>query len=245
VWILGQFENRPGSVRVSLRRSSSPPELPEARPGQPAAITDAAGPTRDKAQEEANQTKEDRETIFTGALAAYRAGKTESLRTILEVGYEFLQSRRGLWLREGKGLGQVEEEDVILDVIASLPRYIDHFAVVDLISFQRWLAVVMRHRVIDLVRKEVRHKHELLKDVAEAETPSPAESLESQEAVERLLAAVGDLPSDYRSILVLRLSGMSLSEISELLGISVSATARRFHRLIHQLRDQLPTKRGE
>src|SRR5205823_1955888 len=37
VWILGQFENRPGSVRVTLRRSSSPPEGPEARPGQPAA----------------------------------------------------------------------------------------------------------------------------------------------------------------------------------------------------------------
>jgi hypothetical protein len=30
VWILGQFENRPGSVRVTLRRSSSPPESPEA-----------------------------------------------------------------------------------------------------------------------------------------------------------------------------------------------------------------------
>ncbi|MCI0741534.1 MAG: hypothetical protein L0Y72_21070 [Gemmataceae bacterium] len=26
VWIFGQFENRPGSVRVTLRRSSSPPE---------------------------------------------------------------------------------------------------------------------------------------------------------------------------------------------------------------------------
>lgn len=41
VWILGQFENRPGSVRVTLRRSSSPPESSEARPGQGAAPTDA------------------------------------------------------------------------------------------------------------------------------------------------------------------------------------------------------------
>src|SRR5205809_7816661 len=41
VWIVGQFENRPGSVRVTLRRSSSPPERPEARPGQPAAPNDA------------------------------------------------------------------------------------------------------------------------------------------------------------------------------------------------------------
>jgi hypothetical protein len=39
VWILGQFENRPGSVRVTFRRSSSPPVDPEARPGQPPALT--------------------------------------------------------------------------------------------------------------------------------------------------------------------------------------------------------------
>jgi hypothetical protein len=25
VWIIGQFENRPGSVRVTLRRQSAPP----------------------------------------------------------------------------------------------------------------------------------------------------------------------------------------------------------------------------
>jgi hypothetical protein len=42
VWILGRFENRSGSVRLTLRRSSSPPEGPEARPGQAAALTDAA-----------------------------------------------------------------------------------------------------------------------------------------------------------------------------------------------------------
>lgn len=31
VWILGHFENRPGSVRATLRRSSLPPEAPETR----------------------------------------------------------------------------------------------------------------------------------------------------------------------------------------------------------------------
>jgi hypothetical protein len=42
VWILGQFDNRPGSVRLALRRSNSPPEGPGAKPGQPAALTGAA-----------------------------------------------------------------------------------------------------------------------------------------------------------------------------------------------------------
>jgi hypothetical protein len=40
VWIVGQFENRPGGMRITLRRSSSPPEGFKAKPGHPAAITD-------------------------------------------------------------------------------------------------------------------------------------------------------------------------------------------------------------
>jgi hypothetical protein len=35
VWILGQFENGPGTVRVALRRSSSPPQNSEPRAVQP------------------------------------------------------------------------------------------------------------------------------------------------------------------------------------------------------------------
>jgi hypothetical protein len=40
VWIVGQFENRPGTVRLTLRRSSSPPPTPAARPGPSAAHTE-------------------------------------------------------------------------------------------------------------------------------------------------------------------------------------------------------------
>jgi hypothetical protein len=45
VWILGQFENRPGTVRVTLRRSCSPPEGLGAMPDQPSALSDLE-PTR-------------------------------------------------------------------------------------------------------------------------------------------------------------------------------------------------------
>ncbi|HUR54156.1 MAG TPA: hypothetical protein VMZ71_08495 [Gemmataceae bacterium] len=43
VWVLGQFENRPGSVRVSLRRSDSPPAFPH--PTGPARGQEAANTT--------------------------------------------------------------------------------------------------------------------------------------------------------------------------------------------------------
>ena len=46
VWILGQFENRPGNVRATFRHSTSPPESSEARPGQPAALPDVTSADR-------------------------------------------------------------------------------------------------------------------------------------------------------------------------------------------------------
>jgi hypothetical protein len=50
VWILGHFENRPGAVRVAFRRSSSPPQNSEPRPGQSAAFPDASsGPDDSRA----------------------------------------------------------------------------------------------------------------------------------------------------------------------------------------------------
>ena len=40
VWIFGEFENRPGTVYIKLRRCYSPPEASEPRTAQPLAITD-------------------------------------------------------------------------------------------------------------------------------------------------------------------------------------------------------------
>ena len=55
VWILGQFENRPGSVRVTLRRSSSPPPgerygtVPREPPEEvPKTVASKEGSTADK-----------------------------------------------------------------------------------------------------------------------------------------------------------------------------------------------------
>jgi len=39
VWILGEFENKPGTVRVAFRRSSLPPPNAEPRTAQPVGLT--------------------------------------------------------------------------------------------------------------------------------------------------------------------------------------------------------------
>jgi hypothetical protein len=38
VWILGQFDNRPGMVRAFLRRSTSPPQATDPNPAEPAPL---------------------------------------------------------------------------------------------------------------------------------------------------------------------------------------------------------------
>jgi hypothetical protein len=47
VWIFGHFENRPGSVRVALRRTGSPPQSLELTTGQFSVISADAGPWPD------------------------------------------------------------------------------------------------------------------------------------------------------------------------------------------------------
>jgi RNA polymerase sigma factor (sigma-70 family) len=65
---------------------------------------------------------------------------------------------------------------------------------------------------------------------------------DGQEAVDRLLSAISELPPDYRAIFARRLSGISVSEISDLLGISPSLTAARFHRLLNKLQEQFAAR---
>jgi hypothetical protein len=45
VWILGQFENKPGAVRVAFRRSSSPPEKSTEMTSPNTALTSGVSPT--------------------------------------------------------------------------------------------------------------------------------------------------------------------------------------------------------
>jgi hypothetical protein len=40
VWILGEFENKPGSVRIALQRSPSPPQSSERKTSEPSVLTD-------------------------------------------------------------------------------------------------------------------------------------------------------------------------------------------------------------
>lgn len=202
------------------------------------------GPSGDNSDESDTTAENDRhrhsdgienEAVFAAALAAFRAGNQQDVPVLLRAAQDFLSSRRGFWIRDARRSGSLEEEDVIDDVVASLPKLIQGFAANDLGSFHRWLAVVARHRVIDLLRREVRQTHDPRGDLSDPGAAIPSESEETPQEFGRLLSALAELPGDDRILLTLRLSGMSLPEISELLGTSPITSARKFHRILDEL----------
>jgi RNA polymerase sigma factor (sigma-70 family) len=70
-----------------------------------------------------------------------------------------------------------------------------------------------------------------LEQLLVAQDTSPSQSLERNEDIERMLAAMQRLPSNQRLAIMLKhLRGHTLKEVSEILGTSESAVAGLLHR---------------
>lgn len=74
--------------------------------------------------------------------------------------------------------------------------------------------------------------------------PSPEKSAESRQDVDRLMAAIRQLPTGQRQALALVLEGLSHAEIAEILGLTPTAVGVRVHRARTQLRTTLGAKHG-
>jgi len=101
------------------------------------------------------------------------------------------------------------------------------------LPFRPWLFAIVRHRVIDLLRRRaVRRTEELPEDEAAA-APQPGAGLESARLLERLEPA-------YREALVLtKIEGYSLEEAAARAGVSSGAMKTRVHRAIRTLQQRL------
>jgi RNA polymerase sigma-70 factor (ECF subfamily) len=104
-------------------------------------------------------------------------------------------------------------------------------------SFRSWMFAIVRHKVIDTLRRRAtrgRVEHPLdLGDEAAAPRNGSGAALEAADAL-RALAP------EYREALVLtKLEGRSVSEAAEQVGVSVSAMKSRVHRGIRQVRSVL------
>lgn len=116
--------------------------------------------------------------------------------------------------------------------------------------FSTWMYRITANAAFTHLERRRRHRHETLDAVGEpaerAVSALPEESAQSAELLDRLSAAVRELPPKLRVVVVLRdVYDLSHAEIAEELSISESAAKVRLHRARRKLRDVLSEDSGD
>jgi RNA polymerase sigma-70 factor (ECF subfamily) len=119
------------------------------------------------------------------------------------------------------------------------------------IKFSTWLYAIATNLVKDRYRHRTRHPQVSLDAENEAtggdfrenlpeQNPTPSESLQATERAEAVRKAVGQLPEELRTPLILsEYEELSHAEIGEVLGCSTKAVETRIYRARKQLRSSL------
>ena len=125
--------------------------------------------------------------------------------------------------------------------------------VTDASGFRAWLTSIAHTVAIDAARREGRKKRGSAKQPAAAEAmaavadggASPAQSAEREEERERALAALRQLPDEYRQVLMLRyLGGADYETISRQLALSNGSLRGLLCRGLELLRGRLSEKQS-
>ena len=92
--------------------------------------------------------------------------------------------------------------------------------------FRAWVFKIGHNNFVNHKRADRRTKHPLPEDAAAPEVGGPVDAAENREALELVGKAVAELPSDFRSALLLRVEeGLSFREVAKVLG-TTEETAR-------------------
>jgi RNA polymerase sigma-70 factor (ECF subfamily) len=118
--------------------------------------------------------------------------------------------------------------------------------------FKVWLLRIARNKCIDYIRRNPRwlsidHDQELHKQVSLQTQVNPSHDAEDGHDFSEadLLAALNSLRQDYREIFVMKhVDNLSYREISQLLGMTVSAVGEKLYRVRSMIRDKLIENRS-
>lgn len=120
-------------------------------------------------------------------------------------------------------------QDVFTEVLRCLPQYDPAKA-----SFSTWIYQITRFTLIDYLR--TRHPTEPLAEESPA-AEDFTENLIKKETLERLAAALNQLPQEERDIIVLRYyEGLTLTEIARSTGISYGMVKVKHKKALDRLR---------
>jgi len=138
------------------------------------------------------------------------------------------------------GVPQDQEDlfqDVLLQVWSSIPAFrgeAKETTWIYRVAFNTALAWRRGER-----RRRERHETFLKFDLSPQSQPGHTDSLEAQEMVERLYAAIRQLQKVDASLALMHLDGRTYQEMAEVLGISENYIGVKLNRIRRQLADQL------
>ena len=155
----------------------------------------------------------------------------------------WLKEHLGLMLKvvHGCATAPPDQDDLFQDILLQLWSSIPSFR--GEAKETTWIYRVAFNTALAWRRGERRRreKHETFVklDTSPQAQPSHVDSLAEKETVERLYAAVRQLPKVDASLALMHLDGLSYQEMAEVLGISENYIGVKLNRIRKQLADQL------
>jgi len=114
--------------------------------------------------------------------------------------------------------------------------------------FKIWLLKIARNKCIDAIRRKpnwvsLDQNKELHREISQKAAPGK-EGAEPEFSEEELIWAVDALREDYREIFVMKhINNLSYKEISNVLGMTVSAVGEKLYRVRSMLREKLKERK--
>ncbi len=153
--------------------------------------------------------------------------------------------------------GKVDAEDLVQETFLEAHRHFPRFQGTSEGQFVRWLRQILAAKLADLLRRylgtrgrDVRLEREiedafdrssvLLQGGLAAPQSSPSQQAARREQAVLLADALGELPDDYREVLVLRhLEELTFPEVARRMGRSLDSVEKLWMRALARLRQQL------
>jgi RNA polymerase sigma-70 factor, ECF subfamily len=135
-------------------------------------------------------------------------------------------------------LGSREDaEDAVQDVFLSVVR--SHRSLDDVRDLTAYLFTSLRRAAGRCAQRRVRATHVSSAVAEEAIAPVDCSSLDDPNW-HRLQRAIGSLPEEQREVLTLKIDGeLTFSQIAQVVGVSISTAASRYHYALKKLRTSL------
>jgi RNA polymerase sigma-70 factor (ECF subfamily) len=194
-----------------------------------------------------------RDEDTTGLIAAARAGDGQTLGRLLEGYRNYLRLLAGLEI--GRRLqGKVDASDIVQEAFLDAARYFPTFRGTERAQLMAWLREVLAGTLANQLRRyfgtqarDVRLEQNLAADLGNSSVAlggipvdgrsSPSEQVAKGEQALLVAEALGRLPDDYRTVIVLRhLEGLTFPKVAERMGKSVDSVEKLWLRGLAQLK---------